>query len=73
LTVAGEPLDPVLGLQDGRMQDTVAQVYALLFGAGLVLAPAYLVSAAAVAWLVWRRQGIGGSFSSSRASSLPSG
>jgi sterol desaturase/sphingolipid hydroxylase (fatty acid hydroxylase superfamily) len=62
LTVAGEPLDPVLGLQDGRMQDTVAQVYALLFGAGLVLAPAYLVLAAAVAWLVWRRQGIGGSF-----------
>jgi sterol desaturase/sphingolipid hydroxylase (fatty acid hydroxylase superfamily) len=44
------------------MQDTAAEVYALLFGAGLVLAPAYLLSAAAVAWLVWRKEGIGGSF-----------
>jgi sterol desaturase/sphingolipid hydroxylase (fatty acid hydroxylase superfamily) len=44
------------------MRDTLAEVYSLLFGASLVVAPAYLLPAVLVAWLVYRRQGIVGGF-----------
>jgi sterol desaturase/sphingolipid hydroxylase (fatty acid hydroxylase superfamily) len=44
------------------MRETLAEVYTLLFGASLVVAPAYLLPAVLVAWLVWRRQGQGGGF-----------
>jgi sterol desaturase/sphingolipid hydroxylase (fatty acid hydroxylase superfamily) len=44
------------------MGETLGEVYTLLFGASLVLAPAYLLPAALVAWLVYRRQGQSGGF-----------
>jgi sterol desaturase/sphingolipid hydroxylase (fatty acid hydroxylase superfamily) len=44
------------------MQDTLAEVYALLFGVTLVLSPAYLLPAVLVAWVVYRRQGLSGGF-----------
>jgi sterol desaturase/sphingolipid hydroxylase (fatty acid hydroxylase superfamily) len=44
------------------MRETLAEVYSLLFGASLVVAPAYLLPAVLVAWLVYRRQGQAGGF-----------
>lgn len=37
--------------------DAIRHAYDALFGPGLVTAPAYLVVAGLVAWLVWRRKG----------------
>jgi sterol desaturase/sphingolipid hydroxylase (fatty acid hydroxylase superfamily) len=44
------------------MRDTLADLYDLLFGPGLVLAPGYLVLAGLVAWGVYRRRGLRGGF-----------
>jgi sterol desaturase/sphingolipid hydroxylase (fatty acid hydroxylase superfamily) len=44
------------------MIETLGEVYTLLFGAAMVFAPAYLVPAVLVAWLVYRRQGQSGGF-----------
>ena len=44
------------------MRETLGEVYNLLFGASLVLSPAYLLPAVLVAWVVYRRQGQGGGF-----------
>ncbi len=44
------------------MQDIVADLYTTFFGPFIVLAPPYLILAAAVAWLVYRLRRIGGGF-----------
>lgn len=44
------------------MRDTLADLYDLLFGPALVVAPGYLAVAVAVAWIVYLRQGRTGGF-----------
>ena len=60
-------LDGLAALPDGFGQrglglDAIRFVYEVLFGPGLVTAPAYLALAGLGAWLVWRRQGRGQGF-----------
>lgn len=50
----------VKGPETGRKRETLGEVYNLLFGAALVLSPAYLLPAVLVAWVVYRRQGLRG-------------